>query len=419
MSERPSTFQIVKNAFRRLPVSCVLILVSCFFYANTLHVALFQAGDDINAARPGSLPGLQMTEWPDIKGHFDLWRGEWWRLPVSAFHHGGPIHLIMNVMAFWLFADYVEPRLGRLRYLLFCLGAATFSFLPEIAIEVSVIGISGIVCAQFGMLLILRRHDDQLAEDLPASLVPLTFLCLILCVPLTFVFGLPIANGAHFMGLVYGALVGWLCYDLVSRNRLVGLTALLGLHIGLFGAIQILTQPVWNGRYFAWRAINYTRSLEDWKRAVELDPGLEVAWRQIIQHHLDSEEPHQAWVTAMQAARKNRSTQVYDEIARQVWQLFDTAIERAVALDELEQVFRGEHQAWIDRFELPLPGSMAESQLAELDVPDLPPQVTVRLDQLLDVPENVAGITSVFPPEHPPGRVDPDHPHSAVLGELL
>ena len=400
-------------------MTCLLILVSCFLYALSVS-ASYQAGSVSGlSVKPGALNVLLLTDFPDINGMFMLWEGEWWRLTISAFHHGNLIHLIMNVLAFWMFADLLEPNLGKLRYLVFCVVAATFSILPEAALNQSAVGISGMVFAQFGLILIVRRHDEDIAERMHPSLVPICFASLFICIPLTMFMGLPIANGAHLLGLLYGAAVGWLCYDLRLRNRLATGAGLVVVHSGLVLAVLALMSPTWDGRYFAWRAITQTQSLADWQKSVELDPSLETGWRFLAKHYVTTGDRHKAWMTVLEGARLNRSSTKLDQLARYVWQEFDSADDRAVAKNELQRVFGNEHEAWIERFELPLSPATSSTTLVELAFPDLPPVSTGNLDALLDVPAEVSGITRPLPAIYPPGSVNPDHPDSASLGTTL
>jgi rhomboid protease GluP len=417
-----SPFQMLARAFCRLPVTCVLTLVSCFLFALSVSASFSAGSMNGLAVKPGALDLLAQTEFPDVYGMILLWKGEWWRLTISAFHHGDLLHLIGNVLAFWIFADLIEGKLGGCRYLAFCLLAGTFSMLPEIAIEKPVVGISGIICAQLGIILVLRRHDEKLVERMNPLLVPLSLTLIFVGVPLTLIFDLPLANGAHMLGLLYGTAVGWLCYDLRFRNRLAAYSGMLVMHLLFAGAIVALMHPLWNGRYFAWQAIHQTQksaAIANWKLAVAMDPAIEVAWRTLALHELAAGDRHKAWVTVLTGARLNRSSTTLNDLVRIVWREFDSKTERDRAYDELEQTFGDETEAWLDRFELPLPGRDLPPVLAELPFPDLPAQSAASLDALLDVPPNVWGITRPLPAIYPPGTVNPDDPESASLGTML
>lgn len=231
--------------------------------------------------------------------------------------------------------------------------------------------------------------------------------------------GLPIANGAHLLGVVYGAIVGWLCYDLRLRSRLASHAGLVVVHAGLILGMLALMRPTWDGRYFAWRAITQTHSLADWEKAVELDPSLETGWRFLAEHYVKTGDRHKAWVTVLQGARLNRSTTKLDELVRHIWLKFNSARDEAVALDEVQEIFGDETDAWLDRFKLPLPTGGLAPELAELVLPDLPSVRTLSLDALLDVPVEVPGITRPLSAIYPPGTINPDDPESASLGTTL
>jgi membrane associated rhomboid family serine protease len=414
-----SPFGTVGRAFRRLPVTTLVILVACFLHSLTIYLYFFGESPSERTSKPGSLDILMLTEFPDIHGMISLWEGEWWRLTVGAFYHVNLLHLLMNVLSLWIFADLLEPKLGKWRYLTFCLLAATFSIGPEAINDRCAVGLSGMIYALFGLLLVVRRHDESIAERIHPYLVPWCFVWLFLCIPLDISGMMPIANGGHLIGIVYGATVGWVCYDLRLRSRLASYSGLAAVHFGLIVGVLALIQPVWNGRYVAWQAIQQPESIESWQKAVELDPSLETGWRFLAEHYVTSGDRHKAWVTVLEGARLNRSSTKLDELARYVWQEFDSADDRAVAKDELQRVFGDEHEAWIERFELPLSPAPSSTTLVELAFPDLPPVSTVKLDTLLDVPAEVSGITRPLPAIYPPGTINPDHPESASLGTTL
>lgn len=83
------------------------------------------------------------------------WRGMF----TSMFLHGGLLHLLMNMWAFWIFGDNVEGVLGHLRFLFFYLlcglaAALTHSYLnPESTVPV--VGASGAIAGIMGAYLVL------------------------------------------------------------------------------------------------------------------------------------------------------------------------------------------------------------------------------------------------------------------------
>jgi hypothetical protein len=128
---------------------------------------------------------------------------------------------------------------------------------------------------------------------------------------------------------------------------------------------------------------------------------------------------HEAWKLALKAIRLNRSDAELDGIARNLWRVFEGDTERAHALDELKEIFGDESNAWLRRLALTLPAAPRVVQLAEVPFPDMESQGPVSLDKVMDVPEHVRGITQPHPDSRNPADVDPDHPRSARLGEVL
>jgi hypothetical protein len=319
----------------------------------------------------------------------------------------------------WILGGMLEPRLGRVRYFLFVVGGLLVSLIPEVVAEIPAVGISGLLYAMFGLLLVLRTQDDRVREEFHPSLIIWGFAWLFLCIPLTMLGILPIANGGHLCGIVYGALVGWLCLIVLPRHRAVGWLSVIGLHLAVVVGFSALMAPVWNGRYWGWRAVTENQP-EFWLQAVQRDPGIVTGWMAMIQNKRRDGDPAGAWQVALQAARANRGSTVFDEIIRELFHWdFRTVEERASALDALQELFGDEADAWLARLQLPVIGPV-DGSLPEAFV-ELP-----QLDALFGPTGNFSGLTQNVPgitiPHKPPSRqpsIDPDDPRSARFGESL
>jgi membrane associated rhomboid family serine protease len=104
------------------------------------------------------LAQARMTDDYGLYGPF-VAEGEWWRLLTSAFLHGGPIHLLFNMLMLWWFGGPLESLLGRGRfiglYLVSALaGSAGALLLSPRALTV---GASGAVFGILGAGLLLER----------------------------------------------------------------------------------------------------------------------------------------------------------------------------------------------------------------------------------------------------------------------
>jgi rhomboid family protein len=97
-------------------------------------------------------------------------------LPVltSMFLHGGPAHLVGNMVYLWIFGDNVEDRLGHFRYLAFYLLAGIGAALAHAYLHpgsvVPTVGASGAISGVLGGYLVLFPHARVL------TLIPLVFI---------------------------------------------------------------------------------------------------------------------------------------------------------------------------------------------------------------------------------------------------
>ncbi len=112
-----------------------------------------------------------------------LGRSEPWRFLTSAFAHGGLTHIAFNMYALWVMGTYLEPMLGRARfvaiYLLSALGGSVMYLLlssPPSAADVAArdfgswytgaVGASGAVFGLFGAFLVLQRRLGRSAAGM-------------------------------------------------------------------------------------------------------------------------------------------------------------------------------------------------------------------------------------------------------------
>ena len=157
------------------------------------------------------------------------------RAICHMFVHGGLLHLLGNLWFLYIFADNVEDRLGRRRflllYLLSGLGALAGQVIATPASAVPMVGASGAISGMLGAYLLLFPQSRIV------TLVPIFFLPLIFLLParlfllywfaLQFLFGLasdPMAGGvawwAHVGGFATGLLLAKRLAPPVRRIRI-------------------------------------------------------------------------------------------------------------------------------------------------------------------------------------------------------
>jgi membrane associated rhomboid family serine protease len=154
-------------------------------------------------------------------------QSEPWRFLTSAFAHGGLTHIAFNMYALWVMGSYLEPMLGRARfvaiYLLSALGGSVMYLLlasPPSAAEIAVgdygnwwtgaVGASGAVFGLFGAFLVLQRRLGRSAAGM--------YVIIGINAVIGFLPGLNIAWQAHLGGLLTGAgVAAAIAYS--GRNR--------------------------------------------------------------------------------------------------------------------------------------------------------------------------------------------------------
>ena len=155
-------------------------------------------------------------------------QGQVWRLITPIFLHGSPIHLIFNMIMMYQLGGIVEWIRGPRNFLGIVLATAVFSNLaqaltppgigipfnwngePTLLLNIGgspfFVGMSGVVYALFGYVLIKSKFDPSSGLVLRQSAVIFLLVWLVLCMtPL-----IPgIANMGHLAGLVSGGVIAY------------------------------------------------------------------------------------------------------------------------------------------------------------------------------------------------------------------
>lgn len=88
--------------------------------------------------------------------------GQWWRLILPMFLHGGAQHILFNGMALFIWGPQAEALLGRFRYQMVFLLSGFAGCCMSFAFSSSIsVGASGSIMGIFGALLYFRtRHKE-------------------------------------------------------------------------------------------------------------------------------------------------------------------------------------------------------------------------------------------------------------------
>jgi GlpG protein len=160
-----------------------------------------------------------------------VWSGHLWLLVTSAFLHEQLWHVAFNVYWLWQLGKLVEGILGKAATAGFLVLAAAFTSLAEMLVSDGLgIGFSGVGYALFGFLWVARRHVEAVRLRLTSRLIGLFVIWLVGCWVATRMGVWSVGNAAHVSGLILGALLGAVRFELRWRRpALAGALALLGL----------------------------------------------------------------------------------------------------------------------------------------------------------------------------------------------
>jgi rhomboid protease GluP len=172
-------------------------------------------------------------------------RNEWWRLLAATGLHGGLLHLMLNVWAFWNAGALTERLFGNWAFLFIYVSSAIGGSIASLhwnQAAVSV-GASGAVFGVYGALLaFVLTNRSALPPSAAQGLrtTTLGFIVLNLLIGLTLPF---VDNSAHAGGLVVGFVGGWLLERDVRQpavGRSLRIVAALGLTTVAGGAAATL-----------------------------------------------------------------------------------------------------------------------------------------------------------------------------------
>jgi len=163
-----------------------------------------------------SFKGQDLLQWganygPLTKG------GEWWRLLTSTFLHGGLMHLLANMYGLLFVGIFLEPLLGRAKYLTAYLLTGIVASIASIwwyDATVSV-GASGAIFGLYGVFLALL-----LTKIFPPDFAKTFLISTSIFVGFNLLMGLTggIDNAAHIGGLLSGFIVGLILYPTIKKQ---------------------------------------------------------------------------------------------------------------------------------------------------------------------------------------------------------
>ncbi len=162
--------------------------------------------------------GLVHLRWGSNYGTLTA-SGDWWRLFTAIFLHFGIIHLALNMYALFSIATYLEPMLGKLRYITVYLCCGILASLASLCWHtepVNSAGASGAVFGMYGVFLALLTTNL-----IPKQIRRPLLLSIVIFVIYNIANGIKggIDGAAHIGGLVSGIFIGYLFAFSIKKEK--------------------------------------------------------------------------------------------------------------------------------------------------------------------------------------------------------
>jgi len=209
---------------RPLVIAIILLCVGVFLLSG---LTTAEIGTPSTALRVlGFCDEMHKTQTPDWNADrtsdrlIDVQSGQVWRLITPIFLHGSPMHLVFNMIMFYLFGSMIEDRRGTARFAAIVLIVALISNLAQGLAPSEwgtfrggpfFLGMSGVVYGLLGYLWMKTTYEPE--SGLHVSMGTVAFLLVWMLLGFAGVLDKlldsKIANLAHGVGFVTGIAIGY------------------------------------------------------------------------------------------------------------------------------------------------------------------------------------------------------------------
>lgn len=145
--------------------------------------------------------------------------GDWWRLFTSVFIHFGVIHILMNMYALFMISVYLEPMLGKIKFITAYLCTGVFAGLVSLWWHkegTNSAGASGAIFGMYGVFLALLT-----TKLIPQAMRKGLLQSIGVFVVFNLIYGMKggVDNSAHVGGLVSGFIIGYLYWFAITKKE--------------------------------------------------------------------------------------------------------------------------------------------------------------------------------------------------------
>lgn len=331
--------------------------------------------------------GIHRSQEIELRGPFDVWDGDWWRIPITALHHDNLLALVLNLGATWYLGSRLERHWGSFAFAVFLLPAICIPTMAELCFGRAITGLSGVCCAMLGVLIVLRHYDATVAECFSEDAADLSVAIVVMGSIATWCDLISFPVAAHWAGFGYGCLLAWITGGPLGRATLIRISTRL-MHLWLIPALFLVCHPLWIGRYYwyhASRGRSPQRAERNLERATGLNPALAGAWLQWADLAERRGDRTVAWNRLVDALAANPSSTALIDGTRRLWRHLNPE-ERNEAETILKNRFGQRSARWLNIIRASIASRSADQHDNVFNNADGDDAAEFRLDRELQLP---------------------------------
>lgn len=261
-----------------------------------VYLAMVVSG--VNFFEPTS---MDVLKWGASLPALDL-SGQWWRIFTSMFLHFGFIHIVMNMVALYMISIYMEPMLGKARWLTGYLCAGLIGGIVSLLLRKNELvvgaGASGAIFGTYGIFLALLT-TKVIPQHIRGNLLRFVLFFVAYNVFYGFKKGSGIDNGAHLGGLAGGMIIGYIYYFSVRKPTLqskaiacftvIALTLVVCVAVFRQNKIERAVSVDYNtGKIQGWDSNDESKDPSNWTRLVQRFSDLEEQALAVVRDSVSS-----------------------------------------------------------------------------------------------------------------------------------
>lgn len=189
------------KSVRQIPFTATIFMICCIVYGVSFFGGFQFIRDNLSFAAPSVV--VEMSQW--------------WRLITPAFIHFSEVHIIFNLLWWWMLGGQLERKFGSIGLILVFLLSSISSNLAQFWVSGNSFGgLSGVVYALVGFVWWCGWLRPRWGLSLPKPMIGVLLAWLL--IGYADILWVSFANTAHTVGLISGCFAAWFIIKAVRKD---------------------------------------------------------------------------------------------------------------------------------------------------------------------------------------------------------